>query len=263
MGPVIRIKCIQLPSDRDAGTYLFGFPALGFPVRETKDERVGKAWGRLPDVYCGSLRSSETESPAGKSELMTGKVVVITGGASGIGRAIALAFAREGAGVVIGDIDIAGAENTVATIRDMGGKADCLRVDVAKLDYVQALVMKAVGQYGGLDFASNNAGQVGSVAGIVETTEEDWNRVVATNLTGIWLCMKYEIPEMLKRGRRAIVNNGSVTDLVGSPGVVGNVASKHGSHQIGGAAIRDPENPSERCSSRAGAYAHGRSNRGA
>jgi NAD(P)-dependent dehydrogenase (short-subunit alcohol dehydrogenase family) len=69
---------------------------------------------------------------------------------------------------------------------------------------------------------------VGSVAGIVETTEEDWNCVVATNLTGVWLCMKYEIPEMLKRGRGAIVNNGSVTGLVGSPGVVGNVASKHG-----------------------------------
>jgi len=168
------------------------------------------------------------ESPAGTSELMTGKVVVITGGASGIGRATALAFAREGAGVVIGDIDIAGAEKTVATIRDMGGKADCLRVDVARSDDVQALVIKAVGQSGGLDFAFNNAGLVGSVAGVVETTEEDWNRVVATNLTGVWLCMKYEIPEMLKRGRGAIVNNGSVTGLVGSPGVVGNVASKHG-----------------------------------
>lgn len=117
-----------------------------------------------------------------KSESMTGKVVVITGGASGIGRATALAFAREGAAVVIGDIDIAGAENTVTTIRDMGGNADCLRVDVAKSDDVQELVRKAVGQYGGLDFAFNNAGLVGSVAGIVETTEEDWNRVVATNL---------------------------------------------------------------------------------
>jgi NAD(P)-dependent dehydrogenase (short-subunit alcohol dehydrogenase family) len=168
------------------------------------------------------------ESMAGKSELMTGKVVVITGGASGIGRATALAFAREGAGVVIGDIDFAGAENTVATIRDMDGKADCLRVDVAKSPDVQALVKMTVARYGGLDFAFNNAGLVGSVAGIVETTEEDWNRVLATNLTGVWLCMKYEIPEMLKRGRGAIVNNGSVTGLVGAPGVVGNVASKHG-----------------------------------
>jgi NAD(P)-dependent dehydrogenase (short-subunit alcohol dehydrogenase family) len=168
------------------------------------------------------------ESPAGKSALMPGKVAVITGGASGIGRATALAFAREGAAVVIGDIDVAGAESTVATIKGMGGKADCLPVDVAKSADVQAMVMKAVAQYGGLDFAFNNAGLVGSVAGIVETTEEDWNRVLATNLTGVWLCMKYEIPEMLKRGRGAIVNNGSVTGLVGSPGVVGNVASKHG-----------------------------------
>jgi NAD(P)-dependent dehydrogenase (short-subunit alcohol dehydrogenase family) len=112
----------------------------------------------------------------------------------------------------------------------MGGEADCLRVDVAKSADVHALVRKAVAQYGGLDFAFNfnNAGLVGSVAGIVETTEEDWNRVVATNLTGVWLCMNYEIPEMLKRGRSAIVNNGSVTGLVGAAGVVGNVASKHG-----------------------------------
>ena len=168
------------------------------------------------------------EARAGKLALFTGKVVVITGGASGIGRATALAFAREGSSVVIGDIDVAGADHTVRTIRDMGGKADCLQVDVAKSSDVQAMVMKAVTQYGGLDFAFNNAGLVGSLAGIVETIEEDWNRVVATNLTGVWLCMKYEIPEMLKRGRGAIVNNGSVTGLVGAPGAVGNVASKHG-----------------------------------
>jgi NAD(P)-dependent dehydrogenase (short-subunit alcohol dehydrogenase family) len=79
-----------------------------------------------------------------------------------------------------------------------------------------------------LDFAFNNAGLAGPVVGVVHTTEEDWNYVVATNLTGVWLCMKYEIPEMLKRGKGSIVNDGSVTGLVGSPGVVANVASKHG-----------------------------------
>jgi hypothetical protein len=112
-----------------------------FPFGETtrtKNERDGK---RRRVARC-ILRLSEEfkmESPPGESELITGKVVVITGGASGIGRATALAFAREGAGVVIGDIDIAGAETTVRTIRDQGGKADCLRVDVAKSDDVQAL----------------------------------------------------------------------------------------------------------------------------
>ena len=158
--------------------------------------------------------------PVGVSTYMIGKVVVITGGASGIGRAAALAFAQQGAKVVIGDIDLAGAKEAVASIRDAGGEADCLQVDVTKAAHVRGMVTRAVDQYGGLDFAFNNAGLVGPLVGVVDTTEEEWNRVVATNLTGVWLCMKYEIPDMLKRGRGAIVNNGSVTGLVGSPGVV-------------------------------------------
>ena len=124
-----------------------------------------------------------------------------------------------------------------------------MRVDVTKSADVHALVRKAVAQYGGLDFAFNNAGLVGSVAGIVETAEEDWNRVVATNLTGVWGCMKYEIPEMLKRGRGAIVNRLQTRRIR--------------SHQIGGAAIGNPGNPRERCGSRAGADAHGRANNNA
>ena len=162
------------------------------------------------------------------SNLMTGKVVMVTGGASGIGRATAVAFAREGAKVMIGDVDNAGAEKTVASIRESGGQANCVRMDVTKPAGVQHMIMSAVAQYGGLDYAFNNAGFVGSNAGIVETSEEDWHRVMATNLTGVWLCMKYEIPEMLKRGRGAIVNNGSVVGLVGAAGTIGNVASKHG-----------------------------------
>jgi NAD(P)-dependent dehydrogenase (short-subunit alcohol dehydrogenase family) len=167
-------------------------------------------------------------TPEGTVPLMLGKVVIVTGGASGIGRATAIALARDGAKVVIGDIDVAGCENTVAAIEDQGGEAIYLRADMTKSADIQSLVMKAVSEYGGLDCAFNNAGLVGSVAGIVDTTEEEWNRVVATNLTGVWLCMKYEIPEMLKRGGGAIVNNGSVTGLVGAPGPVGNVATKHG-----------------------------------
>jgi len=159
---------------------------------------------------------------------MSGKVIVITGGAAGIGRATALAFAREGAKVVIGDIDSTGCEKTFAEIKNKGGEATWLPVDVTKPSDVRSMIMKAVGQYGGLDYAFNNAGLVGSGAGVVETSEEDWHRVVATNLTGVWLCMKYEIPEMLKRGQGAIVNNGSVTGLVGAPGAIANVATKHG-----------------------------------
>jgi len=159
---------------------------------------------------------------------MTGKVAIITGGASGIGRATAIAFAREGVTVVIGDLDTTAAGNTVAEIGDRGYTASHLRVDVGKSSDVQALVSTTVERYGGLDYAFNNAGLVGSWGGIVDTPEEDWNRVVATNLTGVWLCMKYEIPAMLKRGGGAIVNNSSVTGLVGTPGPVGNVATKHG-----------------------------------
>ena len=159
---------------------------------------------------------------------MAGKVVVITGGASGIGRATAFAFAREGASVLIGDIDGAGAENTVAAIRDKGGEASCVSVDVSKSEDVRRMVTTAVDRYGGLDYAFNNAGFVGSTAGIVEMSQEDWDRIVATNLTGVWLCMKFEVPEMLKRGGGAIVNNGSVVGLVGSGFAIGNVATKHG-----------------------------------
>ena len=160
--------------------------------------------------------------------LMTGKVVVITGGASGIGRATAVAFARKGAQVVIGDIDGRGAEETVELITSAGGAAISVRVDVTKSADVQQMIATTVDRFGGLDYAFNNAGFVGSLAGVVETTEEDWQHAMATNLTSVWLCMKYEIPEMLKRQRGAIVNNGSVIGLVGSPVAVGGVASKHG-----------------------------------
>src|SRR5215813_6282834 len=159
---------------------------------------------------------------------MKGKVAIVTGGASGIGLATALAFAREGAAVVIGDLELTAGQQAVAKIKEKGGEASFLQMDVIRSSEVQALIAKAVDEYGGLDFAFNNAGLVGSIAGIVDTPEDEWNRVVAINLTGVWLCMKYEIPAMLKRGGGAIVNNGSVTGLVGSPGVVSNVATKHG-----------------------------------
>jgi NAD(P)-dependent dehydrogenase (short-subunit alcohol dehydrogenase family) len=97
-------------------------------------------------------------------------------------------------------VDDAGAEKTVEFIRNNGGEASYVRVDVTKAADVQQMITSTVTQYGGLDLAFNNAGFVGSNAGVVETSEEDWHRIIATNLTGVWLCMKYEIPEMLKRG---------------------------------------------------------------
>jgi len=113
-------------------------------------------------------------------------------------------------------------------------------MDVTQSADAQRLVAKAVDQYGGLDYAFNNAGTVGSRTGIVDTTEEDWNRVIALNLTSVWLCMKYEIPEMLKRGGGAIVNNGSVSGLVGAPGAAANTVTKHGVHGLTkSAALRD------------------------
>jgi NAD(P)-dependent dehydrogenase (short-subunit alcohol dehydrogenase family) len=162
------------------------------------------------------------------TKLMTGKVVVVTGGASGIGRASALAFARQGAGVLIADIDDIGGETAVATIRQHGGEASFVRADVTKAADVQEMIRSAVDRYGAVDYAFNNVGFVGSTAGVVETTEAEWQLAVSTNLTSVWLCMKFEIPEMLKRQGGAIVNNGSVVSLVGSPIAVGSVATKHG-----------------------------------
>lgn len=159
---------------------------------------------------------------------MKGKVVLITGGGSGIGRATALSFARRGASVVVADIDEKSAAGTVADIKREGGEAISLAADVSNSAAVRHMVAAAIGQYGGLDYAFNNAGFPGPPAGVVETGEADWDRVVATNLTGVWLCMKAEIPEMLRRGGGAIVNNGSAVGLVGVPTTVANVATKHG-----------------------------------
>jgi len=157
-----------------------------------------------------------------------GKVAVVTGGASGIGRAGALEFAKAGAKVVVADVDVAGGEETVKQIRDMGGEAIFVRTDVSKEEDVKAMVEAAEKQFGGLDYAFNNAGIEGQMAPTAEYTLEAWNKVIGINLTGVWLCMRYEIPVMLRRGGGAIVNTASVAGLVGFPSTPAYTASKHG-----------------------------------
>ena len=160
--------------------------------------------------------------------LMTGKVALVTGASSGIGRDSALAFAREGAKVVVADVIVEGGEETVNLVKQAGGEAIFVKADVSKATEVEALVAQAVQTYGRLDCAHNNAGIEGPRAATVEYADEMWDRVIAINLKGVWLCMKYEIPQMLKNGGGSIVNTASIAGLVGFPRVSAYVASKHG-----------------------------------
>ena len=157
------------------------------------------------------------------------KVALVTGGNSGIGRAIALDFAKEGARVVIAARRITEGEETAAMIREAGGEAIFVETDVSKTEDVRSMVDTCVSEYGGLDYAINNAGIEGTP--LVQTAdyeEEVWDRVIDINLKGVWLCMKYEIPEMLKREQAVIVNMSSVAGLIGGRVGVAYYASKHG-----------------------------------
>ena len=159
---------------------------------------------------------------------LQGKVALVTGGGSGIGRASALAFAREGASVVVADVAVTGGNETVTLIQTAGGVATFVRADVSQASDVAALVDAAVATYGRLDCAHNNAGIEGTAALTAEYPEEDWDRVLAINLKGVWLCMKYEIPQMQRQGSGAIVNTASIAGLVGAYRMPAYVASKHG-----------------------------------
>ncbi len=156
------------------------------------------------------------------------KVALVTGGASGIGRAAAAAFAREGARVVVADSAVAEGEETVRRIRAVGGTAVFVPVDVSRGDEVERMVRRGVEAYGRLDCAFNNAGIQGELAQTAECSEENWQEVITVNLTGVWLCMKHEIPYMLRQGGGAIVNTASNFGLVGSSGMPAYAASKHG-----------------------------------
>jgi NAD(P)-dependent dehydrogenase (short-subunit alcohol dehydrogenase family) len=162
------------------------------------------------------------------ADLMQDKVALVTGASSGIGRATALVFAREGAKVVVADLNLVGGEETVQLVKAAGGEAVFVQTDVSQAASVEALVNTAVETYGRLDCAHNNAGVEGVLSRTAEQTEEDWEPVIRINLKGVWLCMKYEIPRMLQQGGGAIVNTSSGAGLIGVKRMPAYVASKHG-----------------------------------
>jgi NAD(P)-dependent dehydrogenase (short-subunit alcohol dehydrogenase family) len=161
--------------------------------------------------------------------LVDGKVVVVTGAASGIGRASALAFADEGAQVLAVDVDLAGAEETVECISERGGEAGGYRADVTCEADVAAMVRAAVDRFGRLDCAHNNAGITRAPTPLHELPVEEWERMLSIDLTSVFLCLKHEITHMLARGDGgAIVNTASGAGVIGFPGLVDYVAAKHG-----------------------------------
>jgi NAD(P)-dependent dehydrogenase (short-subunit alcohol dehydrogenase family) len=165
--------------------------------------------------------------------ILDGRTALITGGGGGIGRATALAMAREGARVAVSDAVEATAQETIGRVKSAGGQAMFVQADVTRSDEIAAMVSKVVAAYGRLDCAFNNAGVSGSYVGAAgqktaEWSEEAFNKVIAINLTGVWLCMKQELLQMEKQGGGAIVNTASIAGLTGLPTSSAYVASKHG-----------------------------------
>jgi NAD(P)-dependent dehydrogenase (short-subunit alcohol dehydrogenase family) len=156
------------------------------------------------------------------------KIALVTGGSYGIGKATAIAFAQRGAKVVIADWMEDPNQDVMKTITALGTEVLFVKCDVSRGSEVKALIEKTVSTFGRLDYAFNNAGIEGASASTHECTEENWEKVIGVNLKGVWLCMKYEIAQMLKQGKGAIVNNASIAGLVGFQNIPAYVASKHG-----------------------------------
>ncbi len=156
------------------------------------------------------------------------KVAFVTGGSTGIGRATALAFAESGATVIVADVNDDAGTQTVRMIEKIGGSSVFIKCNVADPADVKAAIDKTVSLYGRLDFAFNNAGIEGTSASTVDCSEENWQKVIDINLKGVWLCMKYQIPQMIKQGGGSIVNCASIAGVVGFMGSPAYVASKHG-----------------------------------
>ncbi|MGH8009949.1 MAG: SDR family oxidoreductase [Candidatus Binatia bacterium] len=162
------------------------------------------------------------------AKYLDGKIALVTGASSGIGRATALILAREGATVVVSDVVVEGGQETVRLIKAQGGQASFIKADVSKPAEVEALIQQIVATHGRLDCAHNNAGIEGSLTSTIEYSEEMFDRVLDINLKGVWLCMKYEIAQMLKQGGGSIVNTASGAGLIAVQGMSAYVASKHG-----------------------------------
>jgi NAD(P)-dependent dehydrogenase (short-subunit alcohol dehydrogenase family) len=174
--------------------------------------------------------SDEEEQMAGTNQAASfvGKVAFVTGAGSGIGRTTALAFAHEGANVVIADVSEEGNKKTARMIEEIGGRALALRCDVTQSDDVRAALDQAVNAFGRLDIAFNNAGAEQKVNAAADITEEEWDRIIAINLRGVFVCMKYEIPLMISQGGGAIVNTSSGAGVRGFGGGAAYTAAKHG-----------------------------------
>src|SRR5436853_7390550 len=166
---------------------------------------------------------------ANQNASFAGKVAFVTGAASGIGRAAALAFARQGASVVVADVSEEGNQETARLIEERGGRAIAVRCDVTQAADVKAALAKTVEAFGRLDFAFNNAGiEPKNPAPTAEYSEEEWDRIFDINLRGVVLCMKHEIPLILKQGSGAIVNTSSGAGVIGIKGSPAYTAAKHG-----------------------------------